>query len=107
MPLTTFYEVYPKRALHEPLETLPLLDRDRDIKKAKASARAWGGVVMKIQAEVLVVHPLQRRIVASQVIFVHTPRPGKPDPFDLIGLKELKGKLRRVIDPATYRGRNR
>lgn len=96
---TTFYEVYDKRSLHEPLSSLPLLDRDRDIKKAKASARAWGGVVHKIQAIVHVVHPMERTILFSQVVFVHTPRPDPPEPRDRITLKELKGQIRRHKHP--------
>jgi hypothetical protein len=92
--LVTFYEVYDKRALHQALATLPLLDRDRDVKKAKTSARAWGGIVVRVKAEILQAYPLVRRIVTHQVIFVHTPRPDKLDARDHITLRQLKGKLR-------------
>lgn len=97
--LTTFYEIYDKRALYEPLATLPLLDRDRDIKNAKASARLWGGVVMKIQARILKPFPLEREIVVAQVVFIHTPRPVRQEPRDRITIKELKGQLRRHKHP--------
>lgn len=102
-----FYEVYDKRALYEPLSSLPLLDRDRDIKKAKASARAWGGVVLKIQAHVHAVHPMQRTILVSQVIFIHTARPGPPEPRDRITIKELKGRLRQAVHRNLYKKRRR
>jgi hypothetical protein len=94
--VTSFYEIYDKRSLHEPLSSLPLLDRDRDIKVAKQSARDWGGCVFRVQAQVLAVRPrLSRAIVAAQLLFT-AAEPYAPlnEPCDLIGLKELKGKLR-------------
>lgn len=98
--MTTFYEVYEKRAIYEPLETLPLLDRDRDVKKALASARAWGGVVFRVWAHVLAVRPrVVRQVVAVQLLFVHTPRPTRAEPRDRITIKELKGQLRRHAHP--------
>lgn len=100
----TFYEVYEKRSLYEPLETLPVLDRDRDVKKALASARAWGGVVFKVWATVREVRPrLRRDIVAVELVFVHTARPTPLEPRDRITIKELKGQLRRHQHPHLHR----
>jgi hypothetical protein len=97
--LVTLYEVYDKRALYEPLATLPLLDRDRDVKKALASARAWGGLIMKISARITQAYPLKRDIITAQVHFIHTPRPDPPEPRDRITIKELKGQIRRHKHP--------
>lgn len=93
--LTTFYEVYDKRALHEPLSTLPLLDRDTNILKAQCSARVWGGVVVRVEARVLAVHPLQRTVLASEVVFIHSPKPPRLDRRDRISIRELRGQIRR------------
>lgn len=92
--LVTLYEVYDLRSLHEPLATLPILDRDRDIKVAKQSARDWGGVVFKCQARILQRYPMIRELLVTQMVFVCLPKPSPPEPRDQISLKDLKGKLR-------------
>jgi hypothetical protein len=93
---TTLYEVYDKRALHQPIDGLPLLDRDRDVKKALRSAREWGGVVARIKARILQPYPLLREVITVEIIFVHTPRPAKPEPRDKITIRQLRGKLRQI-----------
>jgi hypothetical protein len=101
--IVTLYEVYDKRALLDPLDTLPLLDRDRDVKEAMASARAWGGVVMKISARITQAYPLKRDIITAQVLFVHTPRPTRAEPRDRITFKDLRGRIRQANHRNLYK----
>lgn len=67
------YEVYSKRALHEPIETLVLYDRDTNNREAIDSAIQWGGVVMKVEAVILSREPMTRRVISSEVYWIHTP----------------------------------
>jgi len=97
------FEVYPKRALHEPIDTLVLLDRDTSLKKARASARQWGGVVLKIRAKILTKNPLTREVITQEVVFVHKPRKPVSDERDQITRKQLMGKLRQN-NKSLYRG---
>ena len=89
------YEIYPKRALLEPIDSLVLMDRCRNRKKAIKSARAWGGVVVKISAEILTKRPLTRRVISQEVIFVHRPRQKGGDARDKVTRKTIMGKLKR------------
>lgn len=99
----TLYEVYPKRALHEPIDTLPLMDRDTVKKKAVASARKWGGVVVQVRARILKRHPLVREVISSEIVFVHKPKRTGNDERDKITRKQLMGKLR-GNSKSLYRG---
>lgn len=100
---TTLFEVYPKRALHEPIDTLVLLDRDTSLKKARASARKWGGVVLKIRATILTKNPLTREVITQEVVFIHKPKKPASDDRDQITRKQLMGKLRQN-SKSLYRG---
>lgn len=94
--LTTFYEVYSKRSLYEPLSSLPLLDRDRDIKVARNSARAWGGCVWRVQCHVLEVRPrLRRDVVAAELIFQAPEHFGPPGAGDHLTVNKLRGLFRK------------
>ena len=94
--LTSFYEVYDKRSLFEPLSSLPLLDRDRDIKVAMNSARIWGGCVFRVQAHVLEVRPrLRRTVVAAELIFQAPEHFGPPEAGDHITVNKLRGFFRK------------
>lgn len=106
MKIATMFEVYPKRAIHEPIDTLVLLDRDTSLKKARASARKWGGCVLKIRARILTRQPLTREVVSQQVVFVHKPRKPASDDRDQITRKQLMGKLR-ANSKSLYRGYRR
>lgn len=99
----TLFEVYPKRALHEPIDTLVLLDRDTSLKKARASARKWGGVVLKIRATILTKSPLTRDVITQEVVFIHKPKKPASDDRDQITRKQLMGKLRQN-SKSLYRG---
>jgi hypothetical protein len=101
--MTTLFEVYPKRALHEPLADLVLLDRDTSLKKARASARQWGGCVVKIQARVVSRNPFTREIVAQEVVWVHKPRKPASQARDQITRRQLIGKIREN-SKSLYRG---
>lgn len=92
--MTILYEVYDKRAILHGIDGLVLLDRDTDQNRAKKSARAWGGVVMKVTARILNRYPLQREVIHAELFFIHTPRPPKLEDSDQITMKALKGKLR-------------
>lgn len=91
------YEVYEKRLLLDGLAGLPVLDRDTNLKRAKASARAWGGVV--VRAECVIrrrKHPMVREILAWTLVYVAPARPERrPDPTGGLTLRRLKGKLQR------------
>jgi hypothetical protein len=99
------YEVYSKRAILEPIDTLVILDRDTWKIRAIKSARKWGGVVVKIEAEILTRHPLTRRVLKSEIVFIHRPKQRNQE-RDQITLKTLKGKLRQN-DKSLYRGYRR
>jgi len=100
------FEVYSKRAIHEPIADLVLLDRDRSLKKARASARTWGGCVVKVQARIVSRNPFTREILASEVVWVHKPRKRPNQARDEITYKQLMGKLR-GNSKSLYRGHRR
>lgn len=87
------YEVYSKRAIHEPIDALVILDRDTSRKKAIASARKWGAVVLQIEARILERYPLAREVISTKVIFIHRARRRAADQRPM-NRKELMGKLR-------------
>lgn len=88
------YEVYEKRLLLDGLAGLPLLDRETSLKRARASARAWGGVVVRVEANVHRPRPMVRTILAFRVVYVAPPaRQRGPDPTAGLTLRQLKGKL--------------
>jgi hypothetical protein len=103
MNRATFFEVYPKRALVEPIDGLPLMDRNDTLHPAKISARAWGGVVVRVEADVVSRWPLVRRILTAEVIWVHKPAPRKRP---IIKHRTLMGKLR-ANDRSLYKKSNR
>jgi hypothetical protein len=103
MKTATLFEVYTKRAIHEPIEDLIILDRDTSLKKARASARTWGGCVVKVHARILSRNPLTREILASEVVWVHKPRKPASEARDQITRKQLIGKLRQN-NKSLYRG---
>src|SRR5688572_10075093 len=89
------YEVYPKRALLEPFQDLVLMDRCWNKKKAITSARAWGAMVIRVEAEILTKYPLTRKVISSAVVFVHNPqRPGGGQGRDKVTRKKVMGKLK-------------
>lgn len=104
--MTILFEVYPKRALHEPIADLVLLDRDTSLKKARASARTWGGCVVKVQARIVSRNPFTREVVASEVVWVHKPRKPASQARDQITRKQLIGKIR-GNSKSLYRGYRR
>lgn len=97
------YEVYSKRAIHEPIDTLVVLDRDRSRKKAVKSAREWGGVVFRIRARITQRQPMIREVLESELVFVHKPRKPANQERDTITRKQLMGKLR-SNSKSTYKG---
>lgn len=97
------YEVFCKRAIHEPIDTLVVLDRDRSRKKAVKSARAWGGVVVRIRARIIQCQPMIREVLDSELVFVHKPRKPANEDRDKITRKQLMGKLR-SNSKSTYKG---
>lgn len=94
MSTITLFEVYPKRAIHEPIADLVLMDRDTSLKKARASARTWGACVVKVTARIVSRNPFTREVLASEVIWVHKPRKRANQARDEITYKQLMGKLR-------------
>lgn len=102
----TLFEVYSKRAIHEPIADLVLLDRDTSLKKARASARTWGGCVVKVQARIVSRNPFTREVLATEVVWVHKPRKRANDARDQITYKQLMGKLR-GNSKSLYRGHRR
>lgn len=89
----TFFEVYPKRVLLDinSLDDLPLLDRNDTLQPSKNSARSWGGVVVKVEAQVLNSYPLVRSVLTWEVIWVHKPKLRRRP---VVKLRTLMGKLR-------------
>lgn len=106
MKAVILFEVYSKRAIHEPIDDLVLLDRDRSLKKARVSARSWGGCVVKVQAQILSRNPFSRRVITSEVVWVHKPRKPANDARDEITVKQLRGKIR-ANNKSLYRGNRR
>lgn len=92
-----FFEVYTKQAIHEPITGLVLLDRETGLKKAKGSARAWGGVVVKVWARVTRTKPLEREILKAEIVFVHRPVRKANDERDKMTRKILMGKIARAV----------
>lgn len=100
----TIYEVYPKRALQEPIDTLVMLDRDNEKRRAIASARKWGACVVRVKAIVITIYPFTRQVISSTIIYVHKPRrEGNPDE---VTRKQLMGKIR-SNNKGLYRGYRR
>jgi hypothetical protein len=92
---TILYEVYDKRLLHQPhLGDLPVLDRDTNVKRARASARAWGGVVVRAECRVLRTrHPMVREILAWTLVYVAPPKRLPQGPVGGVTLRALRGKF--------------
>jgi hypothetical protein len=86
------YEVYPKRALMD----LVIMDRCWNKKKAIASARSWGALVIRIEAEILRKYPLTRRVISSKIIFVHNPARKAGHDRERVTRKHVMGKLKKV-----------
>lgn len=91
-PTYILYEVYDKRALHEGIDDLPLLDRDTNRKKAEDSAGTWGGCVAEVTCRVVTWHPMQREVVRFRIVWVHRPAPVQTA-IDTVGVKELRGQF--------------
>lgn len=106
MKPVVLWEVYPKRALQEPIADLVLLDRDVNFKKARASARKWGACVVKVKARIITKNPFTREIISSQVVWVHKPKQQASDARDQITYKQLIGKIR-ANDRSLYSRRPR
>jgi hypothetical protein len=68
------FEVYPKRALHEPFETLPLLDRDTSAYKAQKIAKRWGALVIRMEVNIISKYPMVREVLKWEVVFVSGSR---------------------------------
>ena len=96
MTTATIYEVYPKRALREPFETLVLMDRCWAKKKAIKSARQWGALVIQIECEILTKYPLSRRVISHKVVFVHKPVQRAGEGRDKVTRKTVMGKFKKV-----------
>lgn len=103
METVVLYEVYPKRALQEPISGLVILDRTTAIQKAKTSARRWGGVVARVEARIVSKYPMVRVILKSEIVFVHKPRKASNQQRDQITRKQLMGKIRQ--NKPLYRSR--
>lgn len=92
---TTLYEVYPKRAIHEPITDLVMMDRGNNKKKMIVSARKWGAVVVKVECKILTKYPLTRDVISTEIVFVHKPaKHGRAD--DQITRKVVMGKFKKV-----------
>lgn len=78
------YEVYEKRALYEPYQSLPLLDRTPIKRRAVESANAWGGLVLKQRLE-------EGKVVASEVVHIHKVK--EQDELDVVTLRDLLKRL--------------
>jgi hypothetical protein len=96
-PITVLYEVYEKRLLLDGIAGLPVLDRDTNLKRARVSARAWGGLVVRAECRIhRQRHPMLRDILAWTIVYVAPPaRKPPPDPTGGLTLRALKGKLQR------------
>lgn len=90
-----WYEVYPARALHEPREALPLLDRTGRRRRAVKSANRWGGVVLRITPERETKDAHDETIAAIRetvsVVYVYRP-PARPAVAD-VDVFELRRRL--------------
>lgn len=95
MQTKILYEVYTKRAIHEDIDGLVLLDRDTNLKKMIPSARAWGGCVVRVKAEILSTDPLTRRVIEYTIAFIHKPARPRNEERDSITRKTLMGKIHR------------
>lgn len=102
----TFYEVHSKRAIHEPIDDMVVMDRDWNKKKAIKSARSWGGCVVRVVAEVTTRNPMVRRVISSELIWVHKPRKTPNPKRDQLTHRKLMGKLRQN-SKSLYRGYRR
>lgn len=100
------YEIYSKRAIHEPIAGLVILDRDTNKKKAILSAIRWGAVVVRIEARILTKYPLTREVLSSAVIWIHKPAKRIADRPNTMTRKVLMGKLRQN-SKSLYRGYRR
>lgn len=91
------YEVYDKRALHESLDGLPMLDQDTSQRKMRESARKWGGCLVEVTCTITSRRPMVRQIINAKIIWVHTSKGKAPGAQDKISRKKLMGKIRRGL----------
>lgn len=84
------YEVYDKRVLHEDRAGLPLLDRTTRLKRARKSANAWGGVVLRLTTDAT-------GTTTAEVVHVHraTPPTARQRDEDVVTLEQLRRNLYR------------
>ena len=86
MPARQIYEVYDKRVLHEDRAGLPLLDRTTRLKRARKSANAWGGAVVRLTVD-------GETVTAAEVVYVHQPPATRVREQDALTLAELRDRL--------------
>ena len=105
MNTVTLYEIYPKRAIQEGTRDLVMMDRCSNKKKAVKSARAWGGVVVQIAAEILTTYPLTRRVISEKIIFIHRPARKRGADRERVTRKHVMGKIKKNY--RNFRGINK
>lgn len=89
--VTILYFVYDKRAIYlDDRSRLPLLDKDTNKKKMIQSARAWGGIVLKVTPAGL---NGKGTAESSEIVFVHRAQIRKRKSDD-ITRSELMKKLK-------------
>lgn len=94
------YEVYDKRALHRPFEGLPLLEVETARRPAERAAVAWGGVVVRVECDLVTRWPYVRVVRASRVVFVHRGHP-PVEAEPAVTLREVRAKLNVYGKPTT------
>lgn len=94
------YEVYDKRALHRPFEGLPLLEVETARRPAERGAVAWGGVVVRVECDVVTRWPYVRVVRSARIVFVHRGKVVR-DPEVAITLREVRAKLNVYGRPTT------
>lgn len=102
MKAAIFYEIYPKRAIHEPIAGLVMLGRDANKKKAIKTARQWGACVVWVKAQIINRRPLVRTVLDSRVVWVHKPAKPANEERDKITRRQLITKLR-ANDKSLYK----
>lgn len=87
-PSNYLYEVYDKRVLYEDRATLPLLDRTTRLKRARKSANAWGGVVLRLTLA-------GETVTAVATVYMHrsTPASAREPDSAVVTLEELRRRL--------------
>lgn len=98
-----FYEVYDNRAILEPIDNLPLLDRCTNRHRGIESATEWVGSCVRVECIIHGENPLVRTITSTKLIYFFRPAEPEDAAVDRINIRTLRGRWTKFLGPAKRR----